>query len=557
MAVINKIQLLNASRDADDLGAIVNGGIATTVHTRYGPDVDSVAKAIQSIRSFNYRGAWATATAYALKDVVTVSGISYVAVIGHTSGGSFATDLAAGKWVIHQGLTREEMLADDGSNLVTFIQGGDAEPRSLQAKVREIAVSITDFGAVADTDTDSTNALHAAIDYLGAGGGIVEIPFGNWKMNAVIAQHNLTIRGQGGRAEFDLACIRPFDLTKPVLTFGDDLVEYRDCGIERLHLSGTDGFAGEPDGMGGWVDPPAYAVAARNAPQTLLLKGGTVNFSALYCVFNCGIQTLALVPSEDPAPGNIGKPVSGCKFIGCTIRNDIADSANARGIYNIRRADGDGGYSTSNKFIATKLNGPTMGYAAEFDGSALGITVEVNDCYWDVKPGKGVLLKGGTGIVCNNFQLDPGTTGVVVIETDQAQADPSRFINGSMRHGGQKIKFAGGALLSLPPEADFFAYKGHGSNFSLSGPTFFTEDDMPYGDDLYLQRNGDNLTLGMPSGGALVVPDISSNTGYRVGGQRVLSARGLAVADATDAASVITQLNLLLDRMRDHGLIAS
>ena len=44
---------------------------------------------------------------------------------------------------------------------------------------------------------------------------------------------------------------------------------------------------------------------------------------------------------------------------------------------------------------------------------------------------------------------------------------------------------------------------------------------------------------------------------YKVGANQVVGARGAAVADATDAASVITQLNALLARCRAHGLIAS
>ena len=39
-------------------------------------------------------------------------------------------------------------------------------------------------------------------------------------------------------------------------------------------------------------------------------------------------------------------------------------------------------------------------------------------------------------------------------------------------------------------------------------------------------------------------------------GNQVVSARQAAVADATDAASVITQLNSLLAKLRTHGLIA-
>jgi len=45
--------------------------------------------------------------------------------------------------------------------------------------------------------------------------------------------------------------------------------------------------------------------------------------------------------------------------------------------------------------------------------------------------------------------------------------------------------------------------------------------------------------------------------GYYVNSVQVVGSRGTAVANATDAASAITQLNLLLARVRAHGLIAT
>ena len=41
------------------------------------------------------------------------------------------------------------------------------------------------------------------------------------------------------------------------------------------------------------------------------------------------------------------------------------------------------------------------------------------------------------------------------------------------------------------------------------------------------------------------------------GGVSVVGAQGAAVADATDATSVILRLNELLGRVRTHGLIAT
>jgi len=50
------------------------------------------------IADWNPRGAWVTATAYAVKDVVVESGSSYMCAVAHTSG-TFATDLTAVKWI--------------------------------------------------------------------------------------------------------------------------------------------------------------------------------------------------------------------------------------------------------------------------------------------------------------------------------------------------------------------------------------------------------------------------------------------------------------------------
>lgn len=54
-----------------------------------------------------------------------------------------------------------------------------------------------------------------------------------------------------------------------------------------------------------------------------------------------------------------------------------------------------------------------------------------------------------------------------------------------------------------------------------------------------------------------VVGTIGTSESYRVDGVKVVGNQGAAVADATDAASAITQLNALLARCRAHGLIAT
>lgn len=60
------------------------------------------------------KGAWLTATSYAVKDFVSNSGSNYVCVTAHTSG-TFATDLAAGKWQITLNLSSASAILRDGS----------------------------------------------------------------------------------------------------------------------------------------------------------------------------------------------------------------------------------------------------------------------------------------------------------------------------------------------------------------------------------------------------------------------------------------------------------
>lgn len=64
------------------------------------------------------RGDWATATAYAAKDWVRYGGTTYVCVTAHTSG-TFATDLAAGKWAV---------VGTSGSNAFTTTDAGFTMP---------------------------------------------------------------------------------------------------------------------------------------------------------------------------------------------------------------------------------------------------------------------------------------------------------------------------------------------------------------------------------------------------------------------------------------------
>lgn len=79
---------------------VISGGINDFVTTPYGP-VRTLSNAINVISQTNPTGAWQTATAYNLKDLVVEADIIYLCTFPHTST-SFAADLTAGYWAVYQ-----------------------------------------------------------------------------------------------------------------------------------------------------------------------------------------------------------------------------------------------------------------------------------------------------------------------------------------------------------------------------------------------------------------------------------------------------------------------
>lgn len=174
-------QLRNASEDAQDLEHYVNDDVPALIPTRIGGQKPNYAKlvadfqnsvqtiladteqesndAIDRMTSFVDRGVWQPATVYERKDVVTVDGIAYITLEGHTSSASFENDLAAGLWQVFQGVNRAELADDSGAALVGFKQSGaKAALRTALDKMRE-AFSATDYTVDPSGSTNSSAAF--------------------------------------------------------------------------------------------------------------------------------------------------------------------------------------------------------------------------------------------------------------------------------------------------------------------------------------------------------------------------------------------------------------
>lgn len=114
------------------------------------------------------RGAWLTATAYAVRDIVTQGGNTYICATAHTSG-TFATDLAAVRWLL---LAFGSAIAASGvpftatgtlaaTNVQAAIEEADTENRALSAAALAYGTTLAaDLANAADTAKGSALVGH-------------------------------------------------------------------------------------------------------------------------------------------------------------------------------------------------------------------------------------------------------------------------------------------------------------------------------------------------------------------------------------------------------------
>lgn len=140
--------LTNLALNQRDDGEVRDGRVK--IHT-LAADVLSLLTAA----GVTVQGAWVTATAYALNDIVTEDGATYICAEAHTSG-TFATDLAAVKWVLIAN-------APDAfaASAISVTPAGNISATDAQAALEELdsekLSAAGNLAAVADAPTALTN----------------------------------------------------------------------------------------------------------------------------------------------------------------------------------------------------------------------------------------------------------------------------------------------------------------------------------------------------------------------------------------------------------------
>ena len=143
----------NLSLIQRDDGALANQCVTTD-------SLSAAVAALLAVSGSTIRGAWVTATAYAVRDVVTEGTGTYVCATAHTAG-TFATDLAAAKWVL--------IYSSSGyaASAITNTPAGNVAATNVQAAINELdtekLAKASNLGDVADRPTAFANLV--------AGGG--------------------------------------------------------------------------------------------------------------------------------------------------------------------------------------------------------------------------------------------------------------------------------------------------------------------------------------------------------------------------------------------------
>jgi hypothetical protein len=201
-APLNITDLNNGKKDLDHIAEVATSEVATATD-RLGRIKLTVQGAVDTLKAFNVRGAFVTATAYALKDVYTSANIAYVTVSAHVST-TVAADIAAGRVMIHQGATKEELASIIGAALLGYANGGTAVTAEaaldlLYFGVANVRNKRFAGGASANGIADDTPAFIAATASLPLG-GTVFIPPGDYQFagnTAFTGLQNITWEGVG------------------------------------------------------------------------------------------------------------------------------------------------------------------------------------------------------------------------------------------------------------------------------------------------------------------------------------------------------------------------
>jgi hypothetical protein len=455
-------------------------------------------------------------------------------------------------------------------------------------------VNVKNFGVVGDGVTDDTAAIQAAIDYAGAqGGATVNMPQGSYLVSAqiLINSSNVILQGAGASQMTNSSPFNQEYATRIVADAGFTTT----TAVFRFTSTAGDVH-------------PIHNVG---------LRGIQVDCadSAEYGVWVTSVRNFVMTDSSIFQPKIVGLQLDVITATGWTGSNRSTKNFN---IDNITIRVGD--TTTAAKGIvfdgADDGINVNLGYMGNvYVQHTAGIGIDLHDCdtvvfgrinTWTASTGVGIQCNGESSLAkgsCrdNFFQYlqctgySGGTGGIVFTVASgtgtqpalfnvvgmysRANATPEAIFGSGCRNQVYEYYADSNDAISitdtLRPSVRMKAtnaaaagssvgeISGWGVNSVAETKEFFRIQGKVQ-DETSTTEDG-NVAISVMVGGTLTSAATVSALGLNlsagfpllVNGTQVVGAQTSAVADATDAASAITQLNLLLANLRSHGLIAT
>jgi len=260
------------------------------IHTLYSDVI-----ALFATTGVTVRGAWVTATVYALKDIVTTAGSTYICAVAHTSG-TFATDLTAVKWVLVA-----QAPAAFAASSVTFTPAGGVAASNVQSAIEEVD---SEAPKKANNLSDLANAA-TALTNLGA------LPTAGGTMTG-----NLTLSGDPSSA-----------LHPATKQYTDNIIDGLGVGQCRLEYVGVTSVRLEPHNgnrlfiNGAWYTIPDAGVTLSN---TGLIANTTYNVYALISAGSITLEAATTARARDTTYGHQIKSGSAARTLVGKVRTNAS-----------------------------------------------------------------------------------------------------------------------------------------------------------------------------------------------------------------------------------------
>lgn len=426
-------------------------------------------------------------------------------------GGSSAGDGGEGLFYWNETST-----AADDNAIVIKPQTNPASGRWIREAAADRRVKASWFGA-RPAAADNAPAVQAAIDYLGEAGGVVEMGAGNYTFTAGISAEGyrgIVLRGVAATSGRSSATLLRFTAAGT-----GRCISYRgtsQCWVEDCYICyANPGFTGS---VVDFTHSPAGVEASSGGIRRCVLTPDGSHKTATLVNLNKSINMLL----EDTllsggAPSIQAATLDGSGYCN-VLRLNGAQFVNHSGPAIV--GGGEGWVWVGVNCEGDKDGRPNM-MATNAAAPILGLSIQGFWCGDASVDGTWFTLFGA-GLLCSGSELG-GTPGSFCFSLNNFKA----------------AIIVGNNVISFRTFVDFSAA-------TCTDPVVVN------------RYQGVTNVLGSVANasGLTIATDVQTGGVFMVAGDQVVGARGAAVADATGPADAAAKLNLLLERMRAHGLIA-